>query len=142
MLYHCNFGYPLWSEGAHLDLAPVTTSARDDDSADVLGRWDHPLPVATGPERVLEHRLGTAEAWATVSNANLGLAVTIRWDGDTLPWINQWLDPNPGMAVLGIEPANCRTRGRAFERSQGSLPMLEPGGVRRTSLTFEAAAIG
>ena len=141
LLYHCNFGFPLWSDGAHLDLAPVTTSARDDDSTDVLGRWGRPLPVAKGPERVLEHRLDSAEAWATVSNANLGMAVTIRWDGDTLPWINQWLDPNPGMAVLGIEPASCRTRGRAFERTHGSLPMLEPASVRRTSLTFEAAAI-
>ena len=142
LLYHCNFGFPLWADGAKLGIAPVTTYARDEASTDVLDRWDRPMEIGEGPERVLEHHLDSPTAWARVSNRDLGVALTIRWDGFALPWVNQWLDPNPGMAVLGVEPANCRTRGVGFERDQGSLPTMEPGEVRRTTITFEAGPTG
>ncbi len=142
LLYHCNFGFPFWGDGAKLGLAPVTTYARDDASTDVLDRWDRPMGIAEGPERVLEHSLDSPTAWARISNQSLGVALTIGWDGFALPWVNQWFDPNPGMAVLGVEPANCRTRGRAFEREQGSLPSIEPGDTRRTSISFEAGPTG
>jgi hypothetical protein len=68
------------------------------------------------------------------------MTVELRWDRMTLPRLNQWLDPNPGMAVLGVEPANCSTRGRAADRQAGILPELAIGARRVTRLVLEATA--
>lgn len=142
LLYHCNFGFPLWARSAQLELTDVTTTARDEESQDMLDSWSRPPPIAVGPERVLEHRIAQdAPGWARLSNPEVGMAVTLRWDGDILPIINQWLDPNPGMAVLGIEPSNCLTRGRAYDRQAGQLPQLDPGATRKTTLTIEASVL-
>jgi hypothetical protein len=139
LLYHFNFGFPLWAPPAQLEMPVVSTVARDQDSAVALETWHEPHAVAEGPERVLEHMVAGDDAygWARLTNARLGLAVTVRWDRAELPRLNQWIDPNPGMAVLGIEPANCTTRGRAYEREMGMLPVLDPGAVRVTRLRVE-----
>ena len=142
LLYHCNFGYPLWAPPARLEMPVVATEARDPESRVAVDTWHLPPPVAEGPERVLEHTLDPDldRGWARVVNPALGVAVTVSWDRAGLPRLNQWLDPNPGMAVLGVEPANCTTRGRASDRSAGILPILEPGARRVTRLRVEASA--
>ncbi len=140
LLYHCNFGYPLWSPPAQLEVPATATVARDPASAVALDSWTLPPKIEMGPERVLEHDLGDLlEGSARISNEDLGITVALRWDRTTLPRLNQWLDPNPGMAVLGVEPANCSTRGRAADREAGLLTDLQAGSERRTSLTIEAS---
>ncbi len=134
LLYHFNFGYPLWAPPAELALAAKRTVARDEASNASLDDWDRPPPVTESTERVLEHDLGGEDGRAAITNPELGLELTLSWDRSTLPHLNQWLDPNPGMSVLGIEPANCTTRGRAYERKRGSLPVIEPGARRTTTL--------
>jgi hypothetical protein len=142
LLYHFNFGYPFWAPPAQLEVPAVGMEARDEASEVALGSWHVSPDVEVAPERVLEHDLGDiAEGWARIANEPLGVAVTLRWDRTTLPRLNQWLDPNPGMAVLGVEPANCSTRGRAFDRADGRLPMLLPGEERVTKLVVEAIAV-
>ena len=144
LLYHCNFGYPLWSPPANLEIAAVTaTEARDPASEVALTTWHTPPPVEVAAERVLEHVIPgpTTEGRAVITNAELGIAVEVGWDRGELPRLNQWLDPNPGMAVLGIEPANCSTRGRAFDRAAGALPWLHPGQARNTHLWIEARRV-
>ena len=141
LLYHCNFGYPLWSPPANLTIPAVTaTHARDPQSEVALETWHAPPPVEVAAERVLEHVIprDLAEGQVVITNTDLGIAVEVGWDRTELPRLNQWLDPNRGMSVLGIEPANCSTRGRAFDRAAGVLPGLEPGQVRRTRLWLEA----
>ena len=141
LLYHFNFGYPLWAGSARLEMPVLATAARDADSEIALDGWRVPPPLETAPERVLEHDLdaGDSTAWARIESPDTGIVLTVRWETATLPRLNQWLDPNPGMSVLGIEPANCSTRGRAFDRAAGALPMLEPGEARVTRLAVEAA---
>jgi hypothetical protein len=144
LLYHCNFGYPMWAAAAELEIpAVVATQARDTHSEVALETWHLPPPVESAPERVLEHVLAAdaAEGRAIVVNRELRIAVEVGWDRAELPRLNQWLDPNPGMAVLGIEPANCSTRGRAFDRAAGEMPWLEPGEVRNTHVWFEVAGL-
>lgn len=142
LLYHFNFGWPVWSGRASFDLDPIETVARDPESAAALDRWSVPPPTGPAPERVLEHRVRSEGGWAhaRVSNPDIPVAITISWKVDELPFLNQWLDANPGMAVLGVEPANCTTRGRAFERANGTMPTIEPGQRRTTSLVLEASA--
>jgi hypothetical protein len=137
-LYHLNFGYPLWDEPARLDIPAIETVPRDLDSERSLRSWRVPPVVETGPERVLEHVLEGGEGRARLSNPRLGVEVTVRWDRSSLPRLHQWIDPNPGMYVLGIEPANCSTSGRAHDRAEDGLPTLEPGEVRTTRLVVEA----
>jgi hypothetical protein len=136
LLYHCNFGYPLWSPPARLEIPVVETVARDPESRAALGSWHEPPEVVEAPERVLEHVVD--DGWARLTNEEAGIVVEVRWDAGELPRLNQWIDPNPGMAVLGIEPANCSTRGRGHDRAAGVLPMLEPGDRRVTRLHIEA----
>ncbi len=141
LLYHFNFGYPLWAGDARLDASVAGTQARDAESVPALGSWREPPATETGAEWVLEHELEPGPAWATIRNPALGTEVTVRWDREALPMLNQWIDRNPGMSVLGVEPANCTTRGRAQDRAAGVLPMLRPGEKRRTRLTVEARRI-
>ena len=138
LLYHCNFGYPLWTDGAALELGDVETTARDDASRPALPSHLSPPTVTEGDEWVLEHRLTSGEGRAIVTNRDLGVSVELSWDGGSLPMLNQWIDRNPGMAVLGLEPANCTTRGRAYERAHGGLPIIAAGEHRRTAITIEA----
>ncbi|MDJ0665065.1 MAG: DUF4432 family protein [Acidimicrobiia bacterium] len=144
LLYHCNFGYPLWSPPAHLRIPAVAaTHARDTESEVALDTWHIPPSLEVAPERVLEHVIsaGTTQGQAMITNSELGIAVEVGWDRAELPRLNQWLDPNPGMAVLGIEPANCSTRGRSFDRASGALPWLQPGEARITHLWIEARGV-
>lgn len=142
LLYHFNFGAPLWAPPATLDMPVHATRARDPASEAAIDTWRQPPPVTESSERVLEHDLGEAPVGrAVLENTQIGLRLTISWDRTALPRLNQWIDPNPGMSVLGIEPANCGTRGRAFERNALTLPTLPPGETRRTRLTVDVESV-
>ncbi len=139
ILYHFNFGYPLWSGDALLELNTKNTIARDPASEASLSSWDRPPKVEETEERVLEHEVEAEEGWgsARIVNEEMGLAVRIGWRVAELPRLQQWIDPAPGVYALGIEPANCSTSGRAHDRAEGRLPMLERGESRETSLYLE-----
>ena len=55
------------------------------------------------------------------------------------PRLWHWVAPDLG--VIGIEPANCSVRGRAFDASVGRLPVLQPGEVRETWLDIVVAPV-
>lgn len=143
LLYHLNFGYPLWSGPAGLELDVVGTLARDADSELAIEQWRNPPPVQQTSEWVFEHRLRATNGrgHARIANPDLAMEIDVTWPVDELPIVNQWIDANPGMGVLGIEPANCTTRGRAFERANGTMPTIEPGQQRTTSLVVEASSL-
>jgi hypothetical protein len=133
LLYHVNLGAPVWSPGATLALDARRTIPRDEDAVEP---WDRALDLVPGArERVVEHEVN--ERAATVDSPPTGLRLTLRWD---LPRLHQWVHPAPGIAVLGLEPANCSVRGRAFDRAEGRLPVLEPGEERVTRLEISVAA--
>ncbi len=143
LLYHLNFGYPLWSGAAELEIDALETTARDSESERSLESWSRPAALEAGPERVLEHTVQPKDGWggATILNHEMGISVAIGWRMAELGRLHQWIDPNPGMAVLGIEPANCSTSGRAHDRGEGRLPSMVPGETRSTVLTVEAARL-
>jgi hypothetical protein len=140
LLYHVNLGAPLWSPGATLALDARRTTPRDEDAVEP---WDRALDVIPGArERVFEHDVAVGEdGWcsATVDSAPTGLRLILRWEATTLPRMHQWVHPAPGIAVLGLEPANCSVQGRAADRAEGRLPVLEPGEERITRLEVRVA---
>ena len=144
MLYHVNFGAPLWGEGAEVVLDARATRPRDADAEPFADAWSAWPGILAGPERVFEHdvRAG-AGGWAEarVRNRRLGLEVSLRWDTATMPRLWQWVYPAPGLAVLALEPANCSVLGRAHDRAEGRLPELAPGETRISRLELRARRI-
>jgi Domain of unknown function (DUF4432) len=140
LLYHVNLGAPLWSPGATLALDARRTIPFD---AEAVEPWDHALDVIPGArERVFEHEVAVGDdgwCFATVDSPPTGLRLILRWDATTLPRLHQWVHPAPGIAVLGLEPANCSVRGRAADRAEGRLAVLEPGEERVTRLEVRVA---
>jgi hypothetical protein len=116
LLYHCNLRF------GPVDVDSDEVVPRDADAA--AADWRE---LGSGPERVYEH-LGATEAAVDVE----GVRVRIR---SSLPRLWQWVDP--GLGVVGIEPANCSVLGAAHDRAEGRLPVLEPGEERRTTLEIE-----
>lgn len=139
ILYHFNFGYPLWSGEARLELDSSRTIARDPASEASLSSWARAPAVEETEERVLEHEVAGVDGWgaAQVVNEEVGIAVKVGWRSAELPRLHQWIHPGPGIYVLGIEPANCSTLGRAHDRAEGRLPVLEAGESRETALYVE-----
>lgn len=132
LLYHVNIGWPLWDSPARVSSDAEDIVPRDEASAPHHWSIAPSEPVAER-ERVWEH---VGATWAEVRNEELGLVLTVE---STLPRLWQWIDPAPGMYVLGLEPANCSVRGRAHDRAEGRLPVLEPGEERTTGLTVRVA---
>jgi hypothetical protein len=142
LLYHVNLGAPLWSPGATLALDARRTMPRDDDAVEP---WDRALDVVPGArERVFEHEVAPGEdGWcaAAVDSPPTGLRLVLRWEAAALPRMHQWVHPAPGIAVLGLEPANCSVLGRAADRAAGRLPVLDPGQERVTRLEVRVASL-
>jgi hypothetical protein len=144
MLYHVNLGAPLWGEGAEVVLNPRATHPRDADAAAYADAWAPWPGIVDGPERVFEHEVDAGvDGWAEarVRNERLGLEVAVRWDVATMPRLWQWVLPAPGLAVLGLEPANCSVLGRAHDRAEGRLPELAPGETRISRLEILARRV-
>jgi galactose mutarotase-like enzyme len=120
LLYHVNL---LWDS---VDVDSREVLPRDDDAR--AGDWRMLGPP--GPERVYEH-LGATRAVVE----HEGTRITVRSD---LPRLWQWIHPDYG--VLAIEPANCSVLGRAHDRAEGRLPVLEPGEERASTLEIGVEA--
>jgi hypothetical protein len=129
LLYHLNLGWPLWDEGARVEIDAAEVRARDEQAAPHDWSAAPPRP-ASMPERVWEHVGATR---AAVVNERLGLRLELE---SNLPRLWQWVDPAPGVYALGLEPANCSVVGRAHDRADGTLPFLEPDEERTTRIAI------
>ena len=139
LLYHCNFGWPLVSEQAHVELPEQRrTSPRTPYAATGLGRettFDAPIPGEE--ERVFFHE--DMEHRAALVNPALGIRMELGWS-DSLPILAHWRSMASGDYVCGLEPTNCYIMGRGPERANGTLPVLEPFAQVNTSVTFKFSA--
>ncbi|MDR1705047.1 MAG: aldose 1-epimerase family protein [Clostridiales bacterium] len=124
LLYHFNFGYPLLSEHAKLILPDGRkTAPRDDGAKAGLGsELVFERPKNGVAEQVFFHE--APETWARLENPALGVAASLRWNGDSLPILAEWKSMASGDYVLGLEPSNCYVMGRAAERNNGTLKTI------------------
>jgi hypothetical protein len=128
LLYHCNFGYPFWSEGSTVTFPQGTKAIpRDADAAADSNTFDFPKTGLGVSERVYEQCVPVGSAFARIESPASRLAVDVRWSGETLNRCIQWMHPGAGISALGIEPSNASVMGRAHDRNEGRLPVLAAG---------------
>lgn len=111
ILYHFNLGWPVVAPGltGTLDGAPLPIPPRPGD------------PGAAPTVTCLPAPGGHAQLTSPE-----GIAVTLRFDPATLPFLQLWHDLRPGCCVLALEPVSVALG--------APLPMLRPGERRRMAL--------
>ena len=145
LLYHFNFGFPLLSEETTFEFPSRRVLNRDGGGTAGYQTWAPPQPGLA--EQVFYHEdLVLERGWtaATLRNPRFPcggqprpLSVRLHWATENLPRLVEWKMPGAGLHVLGVEPANCYTEGRAAERQRGTLRMLAPGETLKYELRFE-----
>jgi len=142
LLYHCNYGPPILGEGARL-LAPVRRlSARDAVALSGIKSWD--VYGAPQPGFVEQCYLLTLHSdrrgQATVALVGPGqdLAAYLRFSTRQLPAFTLWKNTaaEPDGYVTGLEPGTDYPNPRQFERAQGRVVELKPGGTYSTWLAL------
>ncbi|MBD2755033.1 aldose 1-epimerase family protein [Spirosoma validum] len=156
LLYHFNFGWPLVDEGTDI-IWKGNWEAREGGINDRIFREGNDFKKCPAP---LEDHNGTGEAVASIDvtpdssglctvglhNAQLGVALALRFQKSQLPWFINWQHWGKGEYVTGLEPATNPLIGQAKARERNELLFLEPGGTRTYDLELEIlteqAAIG
>ena len=139
LLYHCNFGYPLISEKARLELPEKRrTTPRTPFAATGIGRettFDAPSPGEE--ERVFFHE--DMERRVSLTNEFIHTKMTMTWS-ESLPILAHWRSMASGDYACGLDPGNSYIMGRKQERENGTLPVLKPFETVKTevSIRFES----
>lgn len=140
VLYHCNYGYPLLTAKARLELPQQRkTTPRTDFAATVLDKvtiFDAPIPGAE--ESVFFHE--EMERWAAIVNEELGVRTELTWS-ESLPILSHWRNIAAGDYVCGLEPTNCYLLGAKQERENGTLPVLKPFETFKAQIYFSFTSI-
>lgn len=144
LLYHCNFGPPIAAEGSRI-LAPIRMVAPSNEhAARGMDHFNVCPPAASGaPESVY-----FCDLFADPTNTQTLVAVqdpsgmrgcVLRFSKQQMPWFILWKNPQPVSDgyVTGIEPATNLPNFRGFERQNGRVPILPPGGAYTTELVVE-----
>lgn len=140
ILYHINPGFPLLDVGSELLLASDECIPFDSVSAENAdNRYTFSPPLTNAQEQNFLYRMRSDEkGWAHVALANRllygGMALYLRFDTQTLPYLNEWKMMGAGEYVVGLEPSNSIADCRARLRERGELPSLEPGSSREMHL--------
>jgi hypothetical protein len=134
MLYHCNLGAPFLGLGSGFvmpfrELAPLTPRAAED-----IATYNHfAKPTAGFAEQVycaLPEADTEGGCAALLHNAAGDRAVQLRWNQQEMPCFSLWKNTaalEDGY-VTGLEPGTNFPNPKSFERSQGRVRLLEPGG--------------
>jgi hypothetical protein len=143
ILYHCNVGAPFLEAGSRVvapirEMAPLTPRAAE--GMDTFETYAG--PVAGFTEQVYAYdvqadALGRTAALLCNASADRGLAV--RWNRQQLPCFTVWKNTaavEDGY-VTGLEPATNFPNFRSFERQQGRVRMLPPGGIWEASWSLD-----
>ena len=135
LLYHCNFGYPLVSPHAHLELPEdrKTTPRTPYAAGGLHNHTTFYAPIPGDPEMVFFHE--NMPHCAALVNENNHVRMDMTWS-ENLPILAQWRCMASSDYVCGLEPTNSYIMGRKAERENGTLPVLKPFETISTKLTF------
>jgi hypothetical protein len=134
LLYHCNVGPPFLEAGSRVvapvrEMAPLTARA-----AEGVGTYDtYAGPAAGYAEQVYCYDLladGAGRTPALLYNAAADRGLALRFSRQELPCFTVWKNTaavEDGY-VTGLEPATNYPNFKTFERLQGRVRLLPPGG--------------
>ncbi len=144
-LYHMNFGFPLIDNRSRLELFKHKTMHYLEDAIKHKEDYDE----FTDPEnnyihRVYLHDLASDQednCNALIMNRNFqngkGLGLSIKFNKNNLPFLNEWKMMGKGEYVVAVEPTNAPVRGRETERKEGYLRFIEPGQEIKNRIEIE-----
>lgn len=146
IMYHFNLGFPLISPATELQFPKRRVIPRSPLAEQHVSEHMQLLPPTAGfSEHVYIMEVEPAAdgyATARIANPVAGMAATMRFSAETLPYLVQWKMMGQGAYVLGVEPVNSGAmEGRADARAKGMLTELEPGESKRYEITFSVEAI-
>jgi hypothetical protein len=143
MLYHCNVGPPFLEAGSRViapvkEMAPLTPRA-----AEGMDTYDtYAGPAAGFAEQVYCYDLlsdGAGRTLAMLYNAKADRGMVLRFHRQELPCFTVW--KNTGALedgyVTGLEPATNFPNFKTFERQQGRVRLLPPGGKWEATWSLE-----
>lgn len=143
LLYHCNVGPPFLEAGSRVvapirEMAPLT--ARAAEGIDTYGTYGGPTPGFA--EQVYCYDLladGSGRTLAMLYNAAADRGLVLRFNHHELPCFTVWRNSaalEDGY-VTGLEPATNYPNFKTFERQQGRVRTLPPGGRWECSWSIE-----
>lgn len=133
LLYHFNFGYPLLTPNSRVFAPSRHVEPATELAAQSAAQWhSFEAPVLGIGERVYFHDMevgadGTVPVVLVSDQEARDFGICLRYSKATLPEFVQWKMTGANHYVLGLEPANCRSLGRAAERARGTLKSLSVG---------------
>jgi hypothetical protein len=143
LLYHCNLGPPFLGSGSRVvapvrEMAPINARA-----AEGMDTFDTFLgPTAGFAEQVYCYDLladGAGHTLAMLYNRAADRGLVLRFNQRELPCFTVWR--NTGALadgyVTGLEPATNFPNFRGFERQQGRVKLLPPGGHHACTWSLE-----
>ena len=140
LLYHINWGFPLFSEKTEIEMDVLKTRLRGKDSSKDL-KWNSFSPPVRGfEEEVYFHDLNPDEENKIsyqLKNPDAGLGVKVLWDKSALPYLTEWKMTGESEYVLGMEPGNTLPLGRKAIRDEGKAEFLEPFGEKEVEIEVE-----
>jgi hypothetical protein len=143
LLYHCNFGPPLLEAGSRVLVAIGEMAPRDARAADGLATWDtFGGPAAGFAEQVYYFDVLGDTAGKTLAllyNRSADRGLVLRYNRKELPCFAVWRNTaaQEDGYVTGLEPGTNFPNLRTFERQQGRVVTLPPGGRWECTLSLE-----
>jgi hypothetical protein len=143
MLYHCNVGPPFLEAGSRVvtpvrEMAPINARA-----AEGIATFDtYSAPLAGFAEQVYCYDLLADSSGHTLTmlyNRAADRGLVLRLNRQELPCFTVWRNTaavEDGY-VTGLEPGTNYPNFRSFERQQGRVPLLPPGGRWECHLSLE-----
>ncbi|HEY7158500.1 MAG TPA: aldose 1-epimerase family protein [Gemmataceae bacterium] len=145
LLYHCNLGPPFLDAGSRI-LAPIREMAPQTPRAaeGIDTHETYAAPLAGFAEQVYLYDLladSRGHTLALLVNPAADRAVALHFNHQELPCFTVW--KNTGAIeegyVTGLEPATNYPNFKSFERQQGRVPVLPPGGRWECRWALEVA---
>ncbi len=128
LMYHMNVGAKWFDDGVRLEGGMLEKGGFPWTFGNELGGlFCVPAPATEG--RWAEVRLGPISAIG-------GKSLRVRFDAETLPFLQVWRNQRAPAHILGIEPASHRWVSRAELEKAGEFNILQPGESRSFSLNF------